>query len=262
MTEQTARFEAPPPLHIQALGGIPLVREGDDLAALILSALVANSITLHDGDVLVVSSKIVSKAEGQRVALETVTPGEEAVELAQEVRKDPRVVELILRESDMVSRKAPYVLVTQHRLGFVSANAGIDQSNIEHSDEYVLLLPLDPDASAEALRGRIARETGRDVAIVISDTHGRPFRLGNIGVAIGIAGLPALVDHRGEHDLFGRELKATMQGYGDLIASAAHLVCGEGAEGLPVVLVRGLSLPEGEGRATDLNRPPEMDLYR
>lgn len=262
MTEQTARFEAPPPLHIQALGGIPLVREGDDLAALILSALVANSITLHDGDVLVVSSKIVSKAEGQRVALETVTPGEEAIELAQEVRKDPRVVELILRESDMVSRKAPYVLVTQHRLGFVSANAGIDQSNIEHSDEYVLLLPLDPDASAEALRGRIARETGRDVAIVISDTHGRPFRLGNIGVAIGIAGLPALVDHRGEHDLFGRELKATVQGYGDLIASAAHLVCGEGAEGLPVVLVRGLSLPEGEGRATDLNRPPEMDLYR
>lgn len=255
-------FEAPPPVEIRALGGIPLVREGDDLAALILSALAASEMTLRDDDVLVVSSKIVSKSEGRRVALASVTPGDEALRLAEEVRKDPRVVELILRESVMVSRKAPFVLVTQHRLGFVSANAGIDQSNIESSDEYVLLLPLDPDASAAALRDQIAQATGHRVAVVISDTHGRPFRLGNIGVAIGVSGLAALVDHRGEQDLFGRELKATVQGYGDLIASAAHLVCGEGAEGLPVVLVRGLLLPDGDGRATDLNRPPEMDLYR
>lgn len=262
MTDERGRFEAPPPVQIQALGGIPLVREGDDIAGLILASLAENDLALADGDVLVVSSKIVSKAEGRRVALDSVTPTEEAMRLADEVRKDPRVVELILRESVMVSRKAPYVLVTQHRLGFVSANAGIDQSNIEASDDHVLLLPLDPDASAVALRTHLAAATGRDVAIVISDTHGRPFRLGNVGVAIGIAGLPALVDHRGERDLFGRELKATVQGYGDLIASAAHLVCGEGAEGLPVVLVRGMDLPDGAGRATDLNRPPEMDLYR
>ncbi len=256
------RFAAPPPLHIQALGGIPLVREGDDITALILSALRENQVELQEGDVLVVSSKIISKAEGRRVALDSVKPGEEAMRLAEEVQKDPRVVELILQESSMVSRTAPYVLVTQHRLGFVSANSGIDQSNIEYSEDYVLLLPLDPDASAITLRDRLLAETGQHIAIVVSDTHGRPFRLGNIGVAIGLAGIPALVDQRGETDLFGRVLKATVQGYGDLIASAAHLVCGEGAEGLPVVLVRGLDLPDGEGTARDLNRPPEMDLYR
>lgn len=262
MTEATGRFTAPPPLHIQALGGMPLVQKGDDIAALIVSALKENAVTLQDGDVLVVSSKIVSKSEGRRVALASVIPGDEALRLANEVQKDPRVVELILRESAMVSRTAPHVLVTQHRLGFVSANSGIDQSNIENSENHVLLLPLDPDASAVALRDRLKVETGRRVAIVISDTHGRPFRLGNIGVAIGLAGIRALVDQRGEVDLFGRVLKATVRGYGDLIASAAHLVCGEGAEGLPVVLVRGLEVPEGESSARELNRPPEMDLYR
>ncbi len=251
-----------PSLQLWALPGIPLIQSGDDLAALILDALHRADLVLHAGDALVITSKIVSKAEGCTVDLAEVTPSAEALHLAEVTRKDARMVELVLRESAAVSRAAPHVLVTQHRLGFVSANSGIDQSNIENGADHALLLPADPDASADAIRARLHDSTGVSVGVVISDSHGRPFRIGNIGVAIGVAGLPALVDLRGERDLFGRELKISIQGYADMIASAAGLLSGEGAEGLPVVLVRGLAFASENGRAAELNRPPAQDLYR
>lgn len=245
-----------------ALTGIPLIQHGDDLSGIILAALAHTGFTLQSGDALVVSSKIISKAEGRLVDLKTVQPGQKAMTVAEETRKDPRIVELVLRESLVISRQAPGVLVTQHRLGFVSANAGIDQSNVGPDSDYVLLLPQDPDASAQALRHTLLNATGAEVGIIISDSHGRPFRMGNVGAAIGVAGMPALVDLRGQPDLFGRELKISIQGYADLVASAAHLVCGEGNEGRPVVLVRGLHFAHTDGRASDLVRPPEQDLYR
>jgi len=249
-------------LSLWALPGLPLIQPGDDLAALIFGALTDCSVTLQDGDALVVSSKIISKSEGRLVQLSDVTPSDDAKEYAGQTGKDPRTVQLVLDESKSISRLSKGVMVTTHRLGFTSANAGIDQSNVEGGDDVVLLLPKDPDASADSLRARLKALTGARVGIVISDTHGRPFRLGNVGVAIGVAGVPALLDLRGQTDLFGRVLKITQTGHADLIASAAHLLCGEGSEGLPVVLVRGLRYDDGEGRAHDLVRSPDLDLYR
>jgi len=242
-------FDSREPLVLVALPGIPLVQPGDDLAQLTLEALDRAGIALVPGDALVVTSKIVSKAEGRQVDLKTITPSVRAGEIAAITGKDARIVELILRESTEISRMAPGVLVVRHRLGFVSANAGIDQSNVDGTEDSVLLLPLDPDASAAALRERLCAATGVEVGIVISDSHGRPFRLGNVGVAIGAAGLPALRDLRGTQDLH------------DMIASAASLVTGEGAEGLPIVHVRGLKFEPAAGRAADLVRPREYDLY-
>jgi len=247
---------------ITALPGMPLIQPGDDLVAMIQAGLARADLRLQQGDALVITSKIVSKAEGRIVDLHLVTPSDEALDLATKTRKDPRIVELVLRESRMISRLAPGVLVVQHRLGFVSANAGIDQSNLEQGDERVLLLPNDPDASAEAFRQRFYQLTGVEIGVIISDSHGRPFRVGNVGVAIGVAGMPALIDLRGQKDLFGRELKISIQGYGDMVASAANLLTGEADEGRPVVLVRGLNFPPMEGHARELNREPEHDLYR
>jgi coenzyme F420-0:L-glutamate ligase / coenzyme F420-1:gamma-L-glutamate ligase len=253
-----------------ALPDVPLIQPDDDLVAVILASLQQADLALQHNDVLVIASKIVSKAEGRYVSLADVTPSTEAQAVATETRKDPRVVELVLRESRQISRKAPHVLVVEHRLGFISANAGIDQSNIDSADHdkpdgdtgRVLLLPTDPDASARDIRQRLRAVTGALTAVIISDTHGRPFRLGNVGVAIGVAGMRALVDLRGNVDLYGRPLAITMQGYADMVASAAHLLSGEGAEGRPLVLLRGLTLPQGDGQASDLYRPPEQDLYR
>lgn len=242
--------------------GLPLVQKGDDVPALIASAFTQAGVPLQDGDALVISSKIVSKSEGRRVLLSDVTPSEEAVRYAELTGKDPRLAELVLQESRSVSRAAKGVMVTTHRLGFTSANAGIDQSNVDGGDDVALLLPLDPDASAAHIRQRLKELTGATVAIVISDTHGRPFRLGNVGVAIGVAGMPAVLDLRGNLDLFGRVLKITQNGYADLVASAAHLVCGEGNEGLPVVLLRGLGYEQTDGKASEMVRPPELDLYK
>jgi coenzyme F420-0:L-glutamate ligase / coenzyme F420-1:gamma-L-glutamate ligase len=260
---ESASLNSPiPSFTVKALPGIPLIQSGDDLAQLILDSLNRAGLVLQTGDALVVTSKIVSKAEGRQFDLREIAPGEEAQNLADETRKDPRIVELVLRESRLISRKAPGVLVVQHRLGFVSANAGIDQSNVEGGDDHVLLLPLDPDASAESLRQKLRAVTGADVGIVISDSHGRPFRIGNVGVAIGVAGMPALLDLRGRPDLFGRELKISIQGYADLVASAANLLTGEADEGRPVVHLRGLQFPPMEGRAHEMIRSPEQDLYR
>lgn len=251
-----------PSLIIKAITGIPLIQPDDDLAQIIVRALDEMGEKLQMGDVLVVSSKIVSKSENRYVDLRQITPSDEALQLARETDKDPRIVHLVLQESIGISRKGFRVLVTQHRLGFTSANAGIDQSNVGDENK-VLLLPLNPDESARQLRARLAEHLGVSIGIVISDTHGRPFRMGNVGVAIGVAGVPAVVDLRGTHDLFGRELRISTQGYADMLASAAHLVCGEGAEGLPVILIRGLDYaPTDDSHASDLYRPPEQDLYR
>lgn len=228
-----------------------------------MQALDRAGLALHDGDALAVAQKIISKAEGRLIDPAEVEPGDRALELAERVGKDPRLVELILRESDEVSRVRPGVLIVSHRLGFTSANAGIDRSNVGPGDEErVLLLPLDPDASARRIRATIADERGVDVGVIITDSHGRPFRLGTVGVAIGVAGLPALWDRRGEPDRYGYRLQHTDVGVADEIAAAAGLLMGQAAEGQPAVLIRGLRLPPGDGRASDLIRPKELDLYR
>lgn len=230
---------------------------------MLLDALERGGLALQDGDVLAVAQKIVSKAEGRTVDLDSVEPGERAVELARQTGKDPRLVELILRESDEVSRLRPGIIIVRHRLGFTSANAGIDRSNVgPGGDERVLLLPLDPDDSARRIRRLVAAERGVAVGVIITDSHGRPFRLGTVGVAIGVAGLPALWDRRGEPDRYGYRLQHTDVGVADEIAAAAGLLMGQAAEGQPAVLIRGLRLPPADGRASDLIRPIDQDLYR
>ncbi len=249
-------------LSITTLPGIPMVQPGDDLVQIVLDGLSAGGWTLQTGDVLVVTSKIVSKAEGRLVHLDSVEPSDRAIELAAETDKDPRIVELALQESIGISRKAPGVLVTEHRLGFVSANSAIDQSNIDGYEDHALLMPLDPEATAQTIHDRLYATTGAAVGVIISDSHGRPFRVGNVGVAVGVAGMPAILDYRGDADLMGRELRVSVQGYADLIASAAQLVSGEGAEGRPIALIRGLRFPAASGSVRDLLRLPEQDLYR
>ena len=250
-------------LTLIALPGIPDVQPGDDVGRLLLAALDGAGLAPQDGDVIAIAQKIVSKAEGRLVDLADVEPGERARELAGQTDKDPRLVELILRESDEVSRVRPGVIIVRHRLGFTSANAGIDRSNVgPEGEERVLLLPVDPDASAHRIRDLFIAELGVVVGVIITDSHGRPFRLGTVGVAIGVAGLPALWDRRGEADRYGYRLQHTDVGVADEIAAAAGLLMGQAAEGQPAVLLRGLRLPPADGRATDLVRPKDLDLYR
>jgi coenzyme F420-0:L-glutamate ligase/coenzyme F420-1:gamma-L-glutamate ligase len=255
-------------LELHALPGVPRVAPGDDVGALVCDALVRAGATPETGrDVLVISSKIVSRAEDRFVDLGSVTPSPRAEDLAARVQKDPRIVELILQESAEVSRAAKGVLIVRHRIGFVSANAGIDESNgrrARHAGEgpFVLLLPRDPDASARAIRQRVRARFGADVGVVISDSHGRPFRVGTVGVAIGLSGLPAVHDQRGGRDLDGRVLEATITALADQVAAAADLVAGQADEGRPVVLVRGLSYPVQDGAGiADLLRARAQDLY-
>lgn len=250
-------------LRLLVLPGIPLVRPGDDLAALILEALTVCGESLRDGDVLVIAQKIVSKAEGRIVDLGTIRPSARALALATETGKDPRLVELILAESDEVVRHGPGVIVVAHRLGFVMANAGIDQSNVRlDRGDAALLLPRDPDASCASLRAQLRTRTGADVGVVINDSHGRAWRNGTVGVALGVAGLPALVDLRGRPDLYARTLRVTEVGLADELASAASLLMGQGDEGRPVVLARGVPYSRREGSAQELVRPRERDLFR
>lgn len=243
---------------------LPLVRPGDSLADLIVDAAGNASLSLQTGDVLVVAQKIVSKAEGRLVALDTVTPSDTARQLARETEKDARLVELILRESREVLRTRPGLIVVEDVRGFVCANAGIDRSNIEQpgESEVVALLPLDPDASARRLRRRIHELTGVSLRVIVNDSHGRAWRQGTVGVAIGLAGFPATWDRRGDTDLTGYTLQHTVIGFADEIAAAASLLMGPAAEGVPAVIVRGLHLPDGDGNARDLQRPREMDLFR
>jgi coenzyme F420-0:L-glutamate ligase/coenzyme F420-1:gamma-L-glutamate ligase len=247
---------------IIGIPGIPLVTAGDDLPRLIASALEAGAITLAPGDVLVVASTIVSKAEGRFFDLTGVVPSGRAHELAEITGKDPRLVEMVLRESTAVSRAVPGVLIVRHRLGFISANGGIDFSNVGAEGTTGILLPLDPDGSAHAIRTALEeRTTCAPLAVVVADTHGRAFRRGNVGVAIGLSGLPAILDERGREDLFGRRLEATIVPFADQVAAAAGLVAGEAAEGLPVVIVRGLRYPVSASSAREIPWAPEEDLF-
>jgi coenzyme F420-0:L-glutamate ligase/coenzyme F420-1:gamma-L-glutamate ligase len=241
-----------------------MVQPGDDLGSLIVVALGRAEIAPHAGDVLVIAQKIVSKAEGRFVDLATVVPSPRAVALAAEVQKDPRAVEVILSESTRVVRSRPGVLIMEHRLGFVMANAGVDQSNVGPQDgvQRLLLLPRDPDASAATLREQLSARIGVPLAIVINDSFGRAWRHGTAGVAIGAAGLPTLVDLRGQQDLFGRVLEVSMIGYADEIAAAASLVMGQAAEAQPVVLVRGLAWTAPAANAAALIRPAKEDMFR
>ncbi|MDN3565027.1 coenzyme F420-0:L-glutamate ligase [Paeniroseomonas aquatica] len=242
-------------LELIALPGLPMVAAGDDLAALIEAGLARAGLALVEGDVLVLAQKIVSKAEGRSVALADVQPTPEAEALAARTGKDPRFVQLVLAESQRVVRARPGLLIVQHRLGFVSANAGIDQSNLGQ-EGHALLLPRDPDGSAAALAARFG------CPVVISDSFGRAWRRGTVGVAIGAAGLPALWDLRGRPDLFGRTLQVSISGFADEIAASASLLQGQGAEAQPVVLVRGLAWDAPPNPAAELIRPESEDLFR
>jgi len=221
-------------------------------------------MSLRDGDVLVLCQKIVSKAEGRMISLDEVIPSEEALSLADETSKNPRLVELILREARKVLRARPNLIIAEHRLGWICANAGIDRSNVAQpgDDGVVLLLPVDPDRSAQEIRERLVDISGAQIAVIINDTHGRPFRNGAVGVAIGVAGLAPLTDLRGQPDLFGYQLQTSILGTADEIAAAASLLMGQADEGRPAILVRGAPIALGEGRARDLQRAEEQDLFR
>ena len=246
-----------------ALGGVPLrIEPGADVAALAIDALAASDVELADGDVIALAQKIASKAEGRQVRLADVSPSPRAIELGVACDKDARLVELILSEADEVMRVRKGVLIVRHRLGLVLANAGIDQSNIDHDGgEAALLLPLDPDASCRALRHGLKRRSGKTVGVVMIDSLGRAWRNGTTGTAIGVAGFAALQDLRGRPDIHGRLLRTSELGIGDEIAAAASMVMGQADEGTPLVLVRGLRLPAYQGAATDLIRPRTVDLF-
>ncbi|RAI40741.1 coenzyme F420-0:L-glutamate ligase [Rhodoplanes roseus] len=250
-------------LALLALPDLPLVRPGDDLAGLLATALAAGG-GVEPGDVLVLAQKIVSKAEGRYVDLAAVVPSAEAERLGVETEKDARLVEVILRESRRVVRHSKHVLIVEHRCGFVMANAGIDRSNVDpvEGSDPVLLLPEDADASALRLHHALSARLGTPLAVVISDSFGRPWRQGTVGVALGAAGLPALQDLRGEPDLYGRPLRVTETGFADEIAAAASLLMGQGAEGQPAVLVRGLAFDGPPRPAADLIRGSGEDLFR
>jgi coenzyme F420-0:L-glutamate ligase/coenzyme F420-1:gamma-L-glutamate ligase len=253
---------AVPQIELLAIPHIPLIQPGGDLPGVVLAAVAAAGMDWRDRDVLVVAQKIVSKAEGRRVHLPDVLPSARAQELAGQTGKDPRLVEVILGESAEVLRVRPGLLVVEHRLGFVCANAGVDQSNVAGSDDWALLLPADPDASARRMRDAIQAATGVFVAVIVSDSHGRAWRFGTVGVAIGVAGLHPLTDLRGQPDLTGRPLQNTEVGTADEIAAAAGLAMGQAGEGTPAVLVRGATFMAGEGQMGEILRPRAGDLFR
>lgn len=253
-------------LELTSLAGFPMVQPGDDLADQILDALKANQITLQDGDVLVLAQKIVSKAESRLVNLTEVAPTDRARKVAAFVNKRPELVQLILDESNEVLRMRPGTLIVEHRSGFVCANAGIDHSNVSGSwgepSDWVLLLPEDSDLSAQRLREQIQAKTGVQVGVLIIDSHGRAWRNGIVGACIGLAGLPGVVDMRGEKDLNAYALRVTTIAAADELAAAASLVMGQAAEGTPVVHVRGFPYPSRDGSAAELVRKKENDLFR
>jgi coenzyme F420-0:L-glutamate ligase/coenzyme F420-1:gamma-L-glutamate ligase len=260
-------------LTLTPLSGIPFILPSDNLAGIIFAALHASSLTLNDNDILVITSKIVSKAEGRSVNLNAIMPSKEALELATRSDKDARMVELILQESREVLRVRPGTIVVEHRLGFVCANAGIDHSNVSpplpagegkgvRTDDWVLLLPEDPDRSAAEIRRKLEAASGVRLGVMIIDSHGRAWRLGTVGMAIGLSGLPGVVDERGWQDLFGYTLQITVVGVADELAAAASLVMGQAAEATPVVHVRGFPYPLREGSLGELLRPREQDMFR
>lgn len=255
-----------PQLVLTPLGSLPLIAPGDDLSELILRALDRAGLTLIDGDIVAVTSKVISKAEGRFVNLAHIAPTLRAQKLAEQVQKDPRIVELILRESKEILRTRPGTIIVEHRLGFVCANAGIDHSNVagegNTSEEWVLLLPENPDTSAEIIQSRLETASGVNLGVLVVDSHGRAWRMGTVGVTIGLAGMPALVDLRGLPDVFGYRLQVTQVGAADELAAATSLVMGQVAEETPVVHVRGFPYPLRAGHIHELIRPRGSDLFR
>lgn len=253
-------------IAIIPLSGIPLVQPGDDLSRLLgdaIERLPQPDRLVRPGDVLVIAQKIVSKAEGRYVDLDQVTPSPRAIEIGRQCEKDPRLIEVILSESQEVVRVRPGLIITRHRLGFVSANAGVDRSNVAPEGiDRVLLLPIDPDRSAAHIRSALRERFSVDLAVIIADSHGRPHRLGTVGVAIGLSGLPGLEDWRGRRDLFGYTLQHTEVGTADQIAAAGTLLLGQAAESVPAVIVRDAPFERREGATQEINRPLEMDLFR
>jgi coenzyme F420-0:L-glutamate ligase/coenzyme F420-1:gamma-L-glutamate ligase len=259
--EQPAAMTAPADLQLFALRGMPRIGTGDDIAAELLHALQRSGLALVDGDIIAIAQKIVSKAEGRAVRLADVEPSARARELGTKTGKDPRLVELILRESVEIVRRRGGVLITRTRLGFVQANAGIDQSNVDGGGQ-VLLLPVDPDASAARMRSEIAVRSGRRVGILVIDSMNRPWRLGTTGAVIGCSGVRVLDDRRGSPDLYGRRLEVTVSNPADGLAAAANLLMGEADEGVPAVLIRGVPSGDETQIARDIVRPLEDDLFR
>ena len=250
-------------LTLTALAGVPEIGPASSLPDIVLAALERNGKTLAAGDVLVVAQKIVSKAEGRCVRLADVQPSQRAHALALQAQKDPRLMELLLRESREVLRVKPGVIIVEHRLGFVMANAGIDQSNLAPGEpESALLLPEDPDASAARLRAALIASTGVEIGVIVNDSFGRAWRNGVTGVAIGVAGVPGLVDMRGSEDRAGRELRVTDIAAADELAAAASLVMGQAGEGLPLVLARGFPYALRPSQGAELIRPKAQDLFR
>ncbi|MEJ2708311.1 MAG: coenzyme F420-0:L-glutamate ligase [Anaerolineales bacterium] len=253
-------------LTLTALPGIPLIQPGDDLAEIILQALERADLSLQDGDILVLAQKIVSKAEGRMLNLNTLQPSARAEELALKTGKDPRLVEAILRESNQVLRYRKGTIIVEHRQGFICASAGVDHSNIQiqsgEDQDWVLLLPENADASAAALRQRFEQASGARLGVLIIDSHGRAWRLGTVGITIGLSGLPGVVDLRGQPDLRGFRLQITEVGVADELAAAASLVMGQAAEGTPAVHVRGFPYTLRESNLKEMLRPREEDLFR
>ncbi|GAP14709.1 coenzyme F420-0 gamma-glutamyl ligase [Longilinea arvoryzae] len=253
-------------LSIIPIEKIPLIRPGDDLAGILLNSLGENQLQLQDGDIIVLAQKIVSKAENRLVNLTQVEPSAEAISLAEKTEKDARMLELVLRESRSVLRYRPGTVIVEHKLGFVCANAGIDHSNVQglwgNKEDWVLLLPENPDLSAARIRERLGDATGVYPGVMIIDSHGRAWRLGTVGVTIGLAGMPGLVDLRGREDMFGFHLRVTQVAAADELAAAASLVMGQAAEHLPAVLARGFPYPLRDGSLNELIRPEDLDLFR
>ncbi|MCB0197606.1 MAG: coenzyme F420-0:L-glutamate ligase [Anaerolineae bacterium] len=250
-------------MQIIALPHIPLIQTDDDLSDIILAAAQAIDLTLADDDIIVTAQKIISKAEGQWVKLADVTPSERALELAATTGKPAALIEVILWDTATVIRAVPGLLIVEHKQGFISANAGIDHSNVSGEPDMLLRLPVDPDASARALRASINRRAGVSPPVLIIDSHGRPWRFGTVGVTIGLSGLAPVQDLRGTPDLFDEPLAHTDVGFTDQIAAAASLVMGQAAEGCPVAVVRGLPFEIDEtARAADVLRPKQKDLFR
>jgi len=252
-------------LQLTPLIDVPIIKPGDDLSGLIISGLTRTQIALESGDILVIAQKIVSKSEDRLVNLTSVSPSRRAVDLAPQIDKDARLIELILQESKSILRFRPGTIIVEHRLGFICANAGIDHSNVSTiagNDDWVLLLPEDPDHSAKLIRRKIEAWCQQSIGVLIIDSHGRAWRLGTVGVAIGFSGLPGVEDLRGDPDLFGRTLQVTQVGAADELAAAASLVMGQAAEGIPVVHVRGFPYSLREGSLRELIRPEEEDMFR
>jgi coenzyme F420-0:L-glutamate ligase / coenzyme F420-1:gamma-L-glutamate ligase len=243
---------------------MPLIKAGDDICALIADAMCADGLAFADGDVLVVTQKVVSKAEGLVVDLAGVSPSGRAKEIAAIHGGDPRYIEVVLQQSREIVVVRPNLLIAEHLSGAVMANAGVDRSNLEQPDgrDLVIILPPDPDAAAHSVRETLREHHGVDVAVILSDSWGRPWRLGTTGAALGVAGFAPLRDLRGTPDLFGVPLQHSLQAVGDELAAAANLVMGQAAESVPVVLIRGFAYQSGDGNARDLLRPRDQDVFR